>query len=188
MKDNDIITCSQLKQRCRTENPDDVPLECGENKYPPTCVCTHEWKIEADIKWNIQSNVFLYYKLENFYQNHRRMIKSRDDVQLLAKTKETIEKPGRSLVHETLTQTNKLFSDKECYINKPKEDITHVFPCGAMANSMFNDTIFMYDGEFTETNLIEQVANPGLGYKSIGFSILILIGQYIDLYPCSRKR
>ena len=63
-----------------------------------------------------------------------------------------------------------------------------MFPCGAMANSMFNDTIFMYDGEFTETNLIEQVANPGLGYKSIGFSILILIGQYIDWYPCSRKR
>ena len=25
---------------------------------------------------------------------------------------------------------------------------------------MFNDTIFIYDGEFTETNLIEQVANP----------------------------
>jgi len=69
----------------------------------------------------------------------------------------------RSLVHETLTQTNKLLSDKECYINKPKEDITHVFPCGAMANSMFNDTIFIYDGEFTETNLIEQVTNPGLG-------------------------
>ena len=104
--DNDIITCSQLKQRCRAENSADVPLECGENKYPPTCVCTHKWEIETDIEWNIKSNVFLYYKLENFYQNHRRMIKSRDDVQLLAKTREAIEKPGRSLVHETLTQTN----------------------------------------------------------------------------------
>ena len=30
-----------------------------------------------------------------------------------------------------------------------------------MANSMFNDTIFIYDGEFTETNLIDQIANPG---------------------------
>ena len=55
---------------------------------------------------------------------------------------------------------NYSFLDKECYINKPDGDITHVFPCGAMANSMFNDTIFIYDGEFTETNLIEQVANP----------------------------
>lgn len=143
LKDNQIMTCSQLKQICRTENSEDVPSECGENKYPPTCVCTHQWEIESDIEWNIKSNVYLYYKLENFYQNHRRMIKSRDDVQLLAKTKVDIEKP-----------------DKECYINKPREDIIHVFPCGAMANSMFNDTIFIYDGKFTEDNLIDQIANP----------------------------
>lgn len=37
--------------------------------------------------WNIiifvfQSNVFMYYGLSNFYQNHRRYVKSRDDSQL----------------------------------------------------------------------------------------------------------
>lgn len=94
VKDNDIMTCSQLKRRCRAENQNDVPRECGENRYPPTCICKLEWKIENDIQWDIKSNAFLYYKLENFYQNHRRMIKSRDDVQLLAKTKQAIEKPG----------------------------------------------------------------------------------------------
>ena len=57
----------------------------------------------------------------------------------------------------------KLGLDKECYINKPEnyDDITHVFPCGAMANSMFNDTIFIYDGELTtDSVIIDQIANP----------------------------
>lgn len=30
----------------------------------------------------LQSNVFMYYGLSNFYQNHRRYVKSRDDSQL----------------------------------------------------------------------------------------------------------
>lgn len=39
------------------------------------------------IVWNtisppLQSNVFMYYGLSNFYQNHRRYVKSRDDSQL----------------------------------------------------------------------------------------------------------
>lgn len=32
--------------------------------------------------FNQQSNVFMYYGLSNFYQNHRRYVKSRDDSQL----------------------------------------------------------------------------------------------------------
>lgn len=31
---------------------------------------------------SMQSNVFMYYGLSNFYQNHRRYVKSRDDRQL----------------------------------------------------------------------------------------------------------
>lgn len=30
----------------------------------------------------MQNNVFMYYGLSNFYQNHRRYVKSRDDSQL----------------------------------------------------------------------------------------------------------
>lgn len=30
----------------------------------------------------LQNNVFMYYGLSNFYQNHRRYVKSRDDSQL----------------------------------------------------------------------------------------------------------
>lgn len=34
-----------------------------------------------------QSNVYVYYGLSNFYQNHRRYVKSRDDSQLNGNTK-----------------------------------------------------------------------------------------------------
>ena len=62
----------------------------------------------------------MYYALSNFYQNHRRYVKSRDDNQLLGKSGE-------------------LGSDCEpfAYVGV-KPDQTPIAPCGAIANSMFN--------------------------------------------------
>ncbi|MEQ2181819.1 hypothetical protein GOODEAATRI_015462 [Goodea atripinnis] len=70
---------------------------------------------------NTQSNVFMYYGLSNFYQNHRRYVKSRDDSQLNGNEK-SLEEPS-----------------KEC---EPyaKHDNKPIAPCGAIANSMFNGT------------------------------------------------
>ena len=60
----------------------------------------------------------MYYGLTNFYQNHRRYVKSRDDVQLLG-------------------QLNKEVSADCKPYDKNKSD-TPIAPCGAIANSMFN--------------------------------------------------
>lgn len=38
--------------------------------------------VHHTISSSLQSNVFMYYGLSNFYQNHRRYVKSRDDSQL----------------------------------------------------------------------------------------------------------
>lgn len=70
----------------------------------------------------LQSNVYLYYGLTNFYQNHRRYVKSRDDSQLL----------GRK---GTLT------TDCEPYdyvTNETSHQKIPIAPCGAIANSLFN--------------------------------------------------
>jgi len=40
--------------------------------------CTVDFTVEADMK----GDVYVYYELENFYQNHRRYVKSRADTQL----------------------------------------------------------------------------------------------------------
>ncbi|XP_064476611.1 cell cycle control protein 50A-like [Ornithodoros turicata] len=82
-----------------------------------TCTCVERITLSEDFK----SDVYVYYGLTNFYQNHRRYVKSRDDTQLL----------GRPL------ETN---LDCEPFAKDPKTGKV-IAPCGAIANSIFNDTI-----------------------------------------------
>ncbi|KAG9493732.1 cell cycle control protein 50A [Eleutherodactylus coqui] len=86
-----------------------------------TCRCTINFTLEHPF----ESNVFMYYGLSNFYQNHRRYVKSRDDSQLNG-DKNSLTNPS-----------------KECdpyRVNQGKP----IAPCGAIANSMFNDTLSLY--------------------------------------------
>ncbi|XP_023446213.1 cell cycle control protein 50A isoform X2 [Dasypus novemcinctus] len=73
----------------------------------------------------IEGNVFMYYGLSNFYQNHRRYVKSRDDSQLNGDS---------SALHNP---------SKECEPYRRNED-KPIAPCGAIANSMFNDTLELF--------------------------------------------
>ncbi|KVI05613.1 ALA-interacting subunit 3-like [Cynara cardunculus var. scolymus] len=64
--------------------------------------------------------IFVYYQLENFYQNHRRFVKSRSDKQL--------RDP------EAKNDTYNCFPEARTADNKP------IVPCGLIAWSLFNDT------------------------------------------------
>lgn len=93
---------------------------------PPTCVCVEEINITAVM----EKPIFAYYRLTNYYQNHRRYVKSRDDTQLLAQEGSISE-----------------FPDGDC---SPYDKISDgngghipIAPCGAIANSLFNDTFFI---------------------------------------------
>ena len=73
---------------------------------------------------NLQGTVYMYYGLTNFYQNHRRYVRSRDDSQL----------------HGNDVSPNDLLDDCKPYKTK-NVNTTHTFgiaPCGAIANSLFN--------------------------------------------------
>jgi len=122
LKSENIETCGELHKR----NFDS----------PPTCICKTLLEVETDV----DDNVFLYYKLDNFYQNHRRMMASRDEIQLLAQTESDIQNP-----------------QKTCYINGAPSDVAE-FPCGAVANSFFNDTFFIYNDDFD--NVYDKVTDP----------------------------
>ena len=82
------------------------------------CICSIEFNLEQEIK----GEVFIYYGLTNYYQNHRRYVKSRDDKQLLGNTKDALS------------------SDCEPFAYSDGKKIA---PCGAIANSLFNDTFSM---------------------------------------------
>lgn len=68
---------------------------------------------------NFEGKVYLYYGLSNFYQNHRRYVKSRDDNQLLG------EFGPPSTDCAPFNEAN----------GRP------IVPCGAIANSLWNDTL-----------------------------------------------
>ncbi|KAL1925287.1 uncharacterized protein VTP21DRAFT_170 [Calcarisporiella thermophila] len=89
-------------------NPAGIPVER----------CT----IQFDLPVTLKAPVFLYYKLTNFYQNHRRYVKSLDLNQL----------KGEALSAAAL--------QKSCQpIDVSPEGLPY-YPCGLIANSMFNDT------------------------------------------------
>ncbi|KDQ60590.1 hypothetical protein JAAARDRAFT_67030 [Jaapia argillacea MUCL 33604] len=81
-------------------------------------VCVIDFEIPADLG----PTVLLYYKLTNFYQNHRRYVKSLDSNQL----------KGSAVSVSDL-------NSGDC---KPvaTRDNKAIYPCGLIANSVFNDT------------------------------------------------
>ena len=69
-----------------------------------------------------QGPVFLYYSLTNYYQNHRRYVKSRDDEQLRGEPRSYWSLRG---------------SDCPPFVGNSSTSKAYA-PCGAIANSMFN--------------------------------------------------
>ncbi|RMD40058.1 hypothetical protein DV735_g5081, partial [Chaetothyriales sp. CBS 134920] len=86
-----------------------------------TPICT----LQFDIPNNIGPPVYLYYKLTNFYQNHRRYVKSLDTDQL----------KGHFI-------SNSSISSSACNPLRTNGSDFAYYPCGLIANSIFNDTFF----------------------------------------------
>lgn len=82
--------------------------------------------------------VYVYYELSKFYQNHRRYVKSKSDMQLRGKT---------SLSSEDTTDCK-----PELYVNGDSSQGT-VLPCGLIAWSYFNDTFTTSDVTVDETGI-----------------------------------
>ncbi|XP_018598987.1 cell cycle control protein 50A-like [Scleropages formosus] len=105
------------------------------------CVCSVSFSLDQPF----ESNVFMYYGLSNFYQNHRRYVKSRDDSQLNGNLN-SLKEPS-----------------KECEPYRTN-DGKPIAPCGAIANSLFNDTLALYynDPNGTETQI--QLVKRGIAW------------------------
>ncbi|KAG9673130.1 CDC50 family protein, partial [Aureobasidium melanogenum] len=84
-----------------------------------TPICTLRFYIPDDLA----PPVLLYYQLTNFYQNHRRYVKSFDQDQL----------KGDFVDNNTI-------SNSDCDPLRLGEDGKAYYPCGLIANSLFNDT------------------------------------------------
>eukprot|EP00752_Nemacystus_decipiens_P010452 g9311.t1 len=89
--------------------------------------CTFDIEVDEFMK----PPIYVYYELDNYYQNHRRYVKSRSSLQLLGEA---------------------VSSDEFC---EPLERVTindetlDLNPCGLIANSMFNDIIELTTADVT---------------------------------------
>ncbi|KAL4334153.1 hypothetical protein GQ457_07G019100 [Hibiscus cannabinus] len=99
-------------------------------------ICTRSLTVPKRMK----QPIYVYYQLDNFYQNHRRYVKSRSDSQL---------------------KDNSSWDDvSSC---KPEDDANGmpIVPCGLIAWSLFNDTY-----NFSLNNQQLAVNKRGISWKS----------------------
>ena len=95
-------------------------LDNSNNSSVTDVTMERQCAIEFDIPADMGPSVFLYYKLTNFYQNHRRYVKSMDANQLKGQNRSAYD-----------------LSTGDC---KPLGAIDNkpIYPCGLIANSIFN--------------------------------------------------
>lgn len=109
-----------------------------EVQYNSPKVCSFSLTVPSDMV----KPVYVYYELTNFYQNHRRYVKSRSDSQLRADS----SFDANSDPATDCSPANAGLNGKPLY------------PCGLIANSMFNDTI------------AAKVGNSSLAWKKEGIA------------------
>ncbi|KFV62224.1 Cell cycle control protein 50C [Dryobates pubescens] len=122
-----VGVCLILSANSVREIQIDYSAQCSEcsklrensSNWNKECTCSANFTLEE----GIPGDVFMYYGLQNFYQNHRRFMMSRSDAQLLG-------------------QNAKI--PKNCAPFATYRNGTPMAPCGAIANSMFNDTIELF--------------------------------------------
>lgn len=114
----------------------------------PTCVL--QWYLPD----RLDPPVLLYYRLTNFYQNHRRYVKSFDQQQL-----------------EGDARDRKAIEGSDCEPLQVDPD-THkpYYPCGLIANSIFNDTfnspVLLNSAGSGSSNTTYQMTTEGIAWSS----------------------
>ncbi|KAJ3032288.1 hypothetical protein HDV00_007710 [Rhizophlyctis rosea] len=106
---------------------------------PATRVCTIQFEVDQDFN----PPVFLYYRLTNFYQNHRRYVKSFDSNQLKGQAVSlgNLNENCKPL-KEVPTGTWVVVNGVNTTVGKDSAHSDAVYyPCGLIANSMFSDDI-----------------------------------------------
>jgi cell cycle control protein 50 len=124
-----------------------------EVRYDDVCGATNETlcTVELDVKEDMSEPVYAYYMLKNYYQNHRRYVKSRNDDQLKG---------------DTINNVNDLQSCDPLIVvgdDDDSEDPNKILvPCGLIANSTFSDTFELQ----TENGTVVPWTSDGVAWES----------------------
>lgn len=130
--------------RITTQNAGYQRIQAGN---PLTCVV--DIAIDRDIPESSKLNV--YYQLSNFYQNHRRYVKSRSDPQVGGRYQsdallKTACDPAAAVISNA---TNLIFA-----------------PCGLIATSFFNDAFFVHRALTSGSNATVRIDESNIAWKT----------------------
>ncbi|KAJ3129531.1 hypothetical protein HK098_001007 [Nowakowskiella sp. JEL0407] len=100
---------------------------------PPTRTCT----IQFEVSKTFTPPVFIYYRLTNFFQNHRKYVKSFDYDQLAGKiVANSTGAKGLNVMCEPVRDASAVVVGTSVGVSGAQ-----YYPCGLIANSMFSDFI-----------------------------------------------
>ena len=94
----------------------------------PQCALNAPCNVTITVSHDMSPPIFFYYKLSNFYQNHRRYVSSQSVYQLHG--------------DDNPSDLSSCSPDRwEYYYPPPSQSVRQtIYPCGAIAGSFFNDT------------------------------------------------
>lgn len=159
----DYTTCADA-----SDSYTDMPKEKYEFNFKDDVSITPKWRyslntseedtdeqglchIQFQIPNDIGPAVFLLYKIENFYANHRRFAKSYSEDQLNGKA------ASLSVIKDTVGQN--------CQPLSQNSDGVKYYPCGLIANSLFNDT-FSGLSAVNSTSTDYEMTNKGIAWST----------------------
>ena len=152
-------------------------------RYDTECLRLGGEECEKEIKIDkkIEKKVMVYYQLNNFYQNHRRYVKSKSDDQLKGKdvSLKSIKDSGDCdpvITNKEMGVGGTISAKGDSTLN----DDDLAIPCGLIAKSFFQDSFKLYDNkdqliEIDETDIAWK-ADKELKYKNNN-----LDKQWIDM-------
>lgn len=135
------------------------------SEYSETCQENPNCTISINITETINPPIMFYYQLNNFYQNHRRYVKSKSNSQLLGQllTVDSIKTDCDPIVTNADMGKTKSIGNYDLVATEPAN------PCGLIAKSFFNDTYVLKDPQGIKVNIndtgIAWQADLDLKYK-----------------------
>jgi uncharacterized membrane protein len=113
----------------------------------PNCPLNSSCIINFTISTTMKRPIYMYYGLENYYQNHRRYVQSKSDTQLAGEV---------IYSYSSLSTCSPRIS-----LNNSQNPNYFYEPCGLIPWSMFNDSFMLYSGN----NLI-PLRKQGIAWSS----------------------
>lgn len=109
-------------------------------------------QIQFQVPQKMQAPIFFYYKLTNFHANHRRYVKSFSEDQLNGK------RASVSDIKDTVGQN--------CQPLSIDENGKIIYPCGLIANSLFNDTFSPTLQSVESSNADYEMSEQGIAWST----------------------